>query len=203
MREASISKDLTILLSVITFIFTFNLFYSFAPIIVPFDLELAYKFLPEAYARSDDQPTKIVVKITTYQDLLVLEYWYYWPYDGFEERDDWEPVVVYVKDDKVVATAFRIHYSWRVILNPPTSENTHVKITFNYLWHTPLIIEPPPGWTKINIKPEIDKPPEELNHALIIGVIYPQVSAFASALLYASLASGAVYFGLNYLRRFY
>jgi len=183
-----------LMLSIVTFLLVFNFFYGLAPIFIPFTIEDVYKYTPNGYVYPSDKPDKIVAHYTVHGSYRVFEYWYHWPYDGYEKRDDWEPVVVYVKDNSVHAVAFRIHYNWRVIYSPPVEEDTHVRITFGYLWHTPTIATPPHGYVKVDLKPVIGQPPETLDHGKIIGIPSPLESAFVSAVTYATISAVVVYF---------
>ena len=192
-----------LVLSIVTFLLVFNFFYSLAPVFIPFTIEDVYKYAPNGYVYPSDKPDKIVAHYTTYNNLRVFEYWYHWSYDGYEKRDDWEPVVVYVNDDTVHAVAFRIHYNWRVIYSPPVEDGTHVRITFGYLWHTPTIVQPPKGYVKVDLKPVIGQPPETLDHDKIIGIPSPFESAFVSAVTYATISAVVVYFVSSFtIRRF-
>ena len=176
-------------LSFFTFLVVFNTFYSVFYVVVPLSVEDVNRFTPEAYVRFDDQPDSVIAHLTQYGRLKVIEYWYHWNYDGFEERDDYEPVVVYVLDDEVYAVASRIHYQWSVDYNPPVVNRTHVLVSFAYLWHTPMFINPlSPDWVKVNVSPVIGDPPEDLNHFDIISKysVFPAVvfGLFAGFIVY-------------------
>jgi len=81
-----------------------------------------------------------------------------------------------------------------VIYSPPVEEDTHVRITFGYLWHTPTIATPPHGYVKVDLKPVIGQPPETLDHGKIVGIPSPLESAFVSAVTYATISAVVVYF---------
>jgi len=162
-------KDLIpIFLSFLSFLLVFNFFHTVVPTFIPFTVEDVYRYSPDAYSRFDDKPDRIIVKISQVGDVIAIEYWYHWGYDGFEKRDDYEPVIVYVKDGEVYAVAVRIHYQWRVNFNP-TLNGSHAVITFAYLWHTPLFMNPPEGWVKIDDRFEFGKAPEVIDHLEIVG----------------------------------
>lgn len=198
------AKILAIIPSVIAFIVVFNFFYSLVAF-YPFTVADVENFIPRGYVKEDDVPKKILVHGEMLRDLKVIEFWYYWDYDGWKKKDDYEPVIVYVKGERVYALATRIHYNWKVTFNPLIADGNHVLITFLYRWHTPLNVPPPSDYVLIeNVPVEItNTPPEELNHEMIIGIPSPLESAFTSALLYGSLSAVVVYV-ISYflLRRF-
>jgi len=175
-----------LIFSILTFILVYNHFYSILPITV-LNVE---DFSPYTYVLKGDRFDRVIVKVGYHDGLAYYEFWYHWSYDGFEKRDDWEPVVVYAKSS-VYAVAFREHYHWRVIYNPIVENETHVVITFSPYYHTPFNVQPPKNYVKVDYEAEFGVPPEDLNHDEIIG------SAKLNALFYASLSSLAAFFVLR------
>ena len=182
------------LLASLAFLAVFNLFYTIAPYPISIvSIDDVYKFAPSGYTKLDDGPEKIVSKLSTWRGYEVIEYWYYWPYDGYEKKDDWEPVVLVIKDN-VKAVAVRIHYSWRVSFVFP-QDGLKPVVTFNHLWHTPFLKEPPPDWEEVKIKPVIGIPPEKLDYDSIFGFGFlPTQSAIVSAMIFGCVAFIAVYY---------
>ena len=161
---------------------TFNFFYTVT--ITPFGVNL---HTPLSYCAPDDKPIKLIVQAKENNGLIAYEFWYEWPYDGWYKRVDWEPVIVYVKGDSVYAVAVRTHYNWRVDFHPPVKDGRPI-ITFAYRWHTPLLKSPPKGYVVVNLTPVFSKPPEDVDPSSIIGIPTPFSNAFASAILYATIA---------------
>lgn len=180
-----------LVISIITFVFVFNMFYSvFAP--PPLMIANVQMYTPKGYVAPNDQPEKVIVHVTRFSDLVVYEFWYYWPYDGNVKKDDWEPVVVYVKGDgSVYAVASRIHYVWRVNYNPIIADGTHIVVTFRYAWHNPLFVEPPKGYVEVSKEPVLGTPPEELDHASILGRIDLLENPLILGTIVASIASAS------------
>jgi len=203
-RSMKLHKDIhkikqysPLLASVLAFILVFNFFYNVL-LPPPFTVASIEQFTPKAYVAPDDQPIKIIVKPTYHGSLRVFEFWYLWPYDGWVKKEDWEPVIVYVKDDHVYAVAFRIHYNWRVSFDPPIVNGTHVRIAFAYRYHTPLLTPPPHGWVEVKTKPEVGQPPEKIDHNMIIGIPNPLDNAFTAGLIYGLISAVVTYFSTRW-----
>ena len=171
------------------FFVVFNLFYTTTP--YPFAVVTAEditKFAPNAYVASGDEPERIVATSSMWRGYKVMEYWYYWPYDGHVKKDDWEPIIVLVDGDSIKAVAHRIHYNWRVSYAFPTEDGKPV-VSFMYLWHTPML-KVESGYRKVTIIPEIGEPPEDVNYNEVFGYgLLPTESALTAALTYGFAAA--------------
>ena len=180
---------------IIAFFLVFNLFYTVMP--YPFmisTVEDVYNFQPKAYTHPADEPDKLIAKANSWRGYKVIEYWYHWPYDGHELRDDWEPVIILIDGDDVKVVAHRIHYNWRLAFTFP-KDGVKPVVTFAALWHTPYLKDPPEDWVEVGIKPVIGEPPENVDYDELFGVgVYPSQSAIAAAVIYATLAAFAMFF---------
>jgi len=192
MDKAKLSAIIASFASIVVFVFVFNIFYGvlFNP---PFTIYDISEHLPESYAKPDDMPDKLVVKTGRYQGMDVYEFWYHWNYDGAEQKDDWEPVVVFVDGDKIVAASARWHYNWRTIFTPP-SNGTHVYITMLYRYHTPMFKTPEEGYERITLMPEFGQTPEDIDYSDLIEIISPMRHSIVAALLYASISAVITFF---------
>jgi len=183
------------LASVAVFLLIFNVFYTVAPL--PFrivSIEDVERFAPKAYCAPDDRPDRLLAAAKVWKGYTVIEYWYHWPYDGYERRDDWEPVLLLIDGDEVKAVAHRIHYNWRVAYSFPTEDGLPV-VTFLYLWHTPMLKEPGEGYVSAGVSPVLGNPPEDIDVGEVFGYgLLPTESAIAAATLYGLLAAGVTYF---------
>ena len=81
-----------IFLIVFTIVITFMISYIVYPLTVVSDIQLIEKYLPVTYVLKNDPPLKLIVKVDRKQGFACIQYWYYWNHDGFELRDDYEPV---------------------------------------------------------------------------------------------------------------
>ena len=144
---------------VLVFIATFILVHGFLtgwlpiPLVVDLDV-IAMEYQPIAYTYVDDLFDQCMYEVSVIRGLngtiIAVEYWYHWGYDGFEERDDWEPVIIYVNDGVVTAVAHRVHYQWRIKTTGIILEDNRPVIVFAPLWHTPLNTYPAEGYVKAN-----------------------------------------------------
>lgn len=80
--------------------------------------------------------------VESYIDYAVL--WYHWPYDGHgptQSRDDYEPVILFFKDNDIYAIGTRPHrrHEFSTNLN---RENNRPVIIFDSPWHGPIIGTP-------------------------------------------------------------
>ena len=193
LKKSGIQK-ISIIFSIASFIVVFNFFYSIVP--PPIGVATTYitKFSPSTYIYAGDEYDMLIGKISEWDGYIVLEYWYHWPYDGPEKRDDWEPVVLLVSGGEVKAVASRAHYNWRVLYVFPV-ENEKPKVVFLKEWHTPLFLEYlPENYYKLSRGVVIRDPPEILDYGAIFGAYPdPTKSALASALIYGSIIAVVIY----------
>ena len=121
-----------------------------------------------------DPPLKLIVKVDRKQGFVCIQYWYYWNHDGYELRDDYEPIFVYVKPSgEIHALAFRVHYNWRIKFEPIV-EDSHVVITFLTSYHTPVNNYPPLNvseyFIEFSLPPSLDEVPEDINPWDIVSI---------------------------------
>ena len=183
------------IIAIVVFLLVFNAFYIVAP--VPFEIakiDEVYHFAPKGYVHSADRPDKVIAWPSAWKGYKVVEYWYHWPYDGYEAKDDWEPVILLIDQSSVKAVAVRVHYAWRVAYAFPKEGDKPV-VSFLALWHTPLLREPSDGvWVEVDKKPVVEKPPEDVDYAKVFGIAFsPTESALASAFTFGILAGATSY----------
>jgi hypothetical protein len=83
-------------------------------------------------------PERIVVEVREHQKMHFLTYWYFWSYDRFpSDHEDWEPVTLVYKEDKLARVDARIHDA--LISYTPQIDNTRPKVHFYRIGHTPII----------------------------------------------------------------
>ena len=148
------------LIAIAVAVVVFNTFYSVLPIYLMKGGVIDYKYVvnhePIGYTFPSDKPDKIIAYPEYIGSNIVIEYWYHWKYDGWYHRDDWEPVILLIHDNKTVAVASRMHYMWRVMKSfdyvNGKGINGRVVVYFDYLWHTPLY-RPIPGTVRLEEKP--------------------------------------------------
>lgn len=189
-----VSSVISTLISIITFFFVFNTFYSISPTpITIVTMEDVNTFAPKAYVHPYEQPVKILANEKSWRGYKVIEYWYMWNYDGPDVRPDWEPVILLIDGGHVKAVISRIHYSWRVLYEFPT-DGVKPIVTFLYGYHTPTFRPPLSDWVEVTTPVLIGTPPENINYDEVLGwSILPTESAIASAVVLGIASASIVY----------
>ena len=160
---------------ILVFIATFILVHGFLtgwlpiPLVVDLDV-IAREYMPIAYTYVNDSFDECIYDVSVIRGatgtIVAVEYWFHWGYDGFEIRDDWEPVIVYVKDG-ATAVAHRVHYQWRIKTTSIILEGKRPIIVFAPLWHTPLNTYPAEGYIKVEYTCVKATPPEDIDPSQI------------------------------------
>ncbi|RLI84681.1 hypothetical protein DRP07_00220 [Archaeoglobales archaeon] len=184
-------SNLPLILSIISFILVFDLFYTLTPYPIKITADDVTIFSPSCYAASGDEPHKLVAKLSYWNGYEVIEYWYYWPYDGNQPVDDWEPVILLIKNNTVEAVAVRIHYNWRVSYSFPL-EGVKPIVSFSQLYHTPLLTKLE-GYERVLIYPTSGPIPEDVNYWWVFGLSLPVYSAITNALFYGLISAAVVF----------
>lgn len=187
-----------------TFILVHGFLTGWLPIPLVVDLDvIARENQPVAYTYTNDSFDQCIYEVSIihglFGNIIAIEYWYHWSYDGFEERDDWEPVIVYVKDG-ATAVAHRVHYQWRIKTTGIILEGNRPVIVFAPLWHTPLNTYPTEGYVKASYVCVKGVPPEDIDPSQIYyGEPSPQLwlKNTILSLAIAGIASTLTYIALS------
>jgi len=153
--------------AVFALVMLFMLGYLPIPLAVPSWAADAYK--PVAYTAPGDGFDAVVASPRWCGGSLVIVYWFHWGYDGYEQRDDWEPVLVAV-DGGSVRVAARVHWRWRFAGQPVFENGTHPVVVFGYLWHTPLFTYPPTGYVRVGYEPVVAPDPQPVDPCAVVGM---------------------------------
>lgn len=180
---------------ILVFIATFILVHGYLNgwIAIPLAVDankVALTYMPTVYTLTDDQFDKCIYEVEYIgRNIIAVEYWYHWGYDGFEHVDDWEPVVVYINDGRIIAIAHRVHYQWRIKTAGIILDGVRPVIVFAPLWHTPANTYPPTEYTRVDYTCTRSTPPEDIDPSEIYyGEPAPQLW-LKNTLLSLSLAT--------------
>ena len=73
---------------------------------------LVERFKPIVYVPKETDDAKIIeVLYEIFENYAVL--WYHWPYDDYENREDYEPIILVFRNDLLVRIGTRPHKKYR------------------------------------------------------------------------------------------
>lgn len=100
--------------------------------------ELLEKIKPVIYIPKEDQ-SRTLIDVIYEKRYGYYVLWYHWPFDGyFTDRQDYEPVILIVKNDTLVDIGIRPHYRFSHSRKWESEEGRPV-IIFTTDWHGPSI----------------------------------------------------------------
>lgn len=155
--------------AIIVFIVTFALVHGYLNgwLAMPLAVDanaIALMYMPTVYTIHDDIFDKCIYEVEYIgRNIIAVEYWYHWGYNGFEKRDDWEPIIVYIDGAGITAVAHRVHYQWRIKTTGIILDGDKPVIVFAPLWHTPANTYPPAGYTRVDYTCTRETPPEDID----------------------------------------